>query len=87
MWRTRHDHLHGSARVNEGPESEGAQRYPFIQKRLWQAVSPRPHLPIMVLLHSDSLKPSVQLGEILGGVRFPCAAPTADQLTAHQSGK
>lgn len=71
MWRTRHDHLHGSARVNEGPESEGAQRYPFIQKRLWQAVSPRPHLPIMVLLHSDSLKPSVQLGEILGGVQDP----------------
>ena len=87
MRRTRHDHLHGSARVNEGPESEGAQRYPFIQKRLWQAVSPRPHLPIMVLLHSDSLKPSVQLGEILGGVRFPCAAPAAGQLTAHQSGK
>ena len=26
MRRTRHDHLHGSARVNEGPESEGAQR-------------------------------------------------------------
>ena len=87
MRRTRHDHLHGSARVNEGPESESAQRYPFIQKRLWQAVSPRPHLPIMVLLHSDSLKPSVQLGEILGGVRFPCAVPAADQLIAQQSGK
>ena len=40
MRRTRHDHLHGSVRVNEGPESEGAQRYPFIPKRLWQAVSP-----------------------------------------------
>ena len=77
----------GVSRVNAGPKSEGAQRYPFIQKRLWQAVSPRPHLPIMVLLHSDSLKPSVQLGEILGGVRFPCAVPAADQLTAQQSGK
>lgn len=40
MRRTRHDHLHGFVRVNAGPESEGAQRYPFIQKRLWQAVSP-----------------------------------------------
>ena len=77
----------GNSRVNVGPKSEGAQRYPFIQKRLWQAVSQRPRLPIMVLLHSDRLKPSVQLGEILGGVRFPCAAPAADQLTARQSGK
>ena len=40
MRRTRHDHLHGSARVNEGPESESAQRYPFIQKQPRQAVSP-----------------------------------------------
>ena len=37
--------------------------------------------------NSDAFTKSVQLGEILGGVRFPCAAPTADQLTAHQSGK
>ena len=41
----------------------------------------------MVLLHSDTFKTSVQLGAILGGVRFPCAAPAADQLTARQSGK
>ena len=77
----------GSSRVNAGPKSEGAQRYPFIQKQPRQAVSPRPHLPTMVLLHSDRYKQSVQLGEILGGVQFPCAAPAADQLTARQSGK
>lgn len=77
----------GVSRVNAGPKLEGAQRYPFIQKRLWQAVSPRPHLPIMVLLHSDTFKTSVQLGEILGGVSYPCAVPAADQLTAQQSGK
>lgn len=40
MRRTRHDHLHGSARANEGPESEGAQRYPFIQKQPRQAAPP-----------------------------------------------
>ena len=65
----------GVSRVNAGPKSEGAQRYPFIQKRLWQAVSPRPHLPIMVPLSSHSFKQWGQLGEILGGVRFPeCGA-------------
>lgn len=38
-------------------------------------------------LHSDAFTKSVQLGEILGGVQFPCAAPAADQLIAQQSGK
>ena len=77
----------GVSRVNAGPRSEGAQRYPFIQKQPWQAASPCPYLPTMVLLHSDAFTKSVQLGEILGGVRFPCAVPAADQLTAQQSGK
>ena len=40
-----------------------------------QPVSPRPHLPIMVPLSSHSFKQWGQLGEILGGVRFPeCGA-------------
>lgn len=30
----------GTPHVNAGPKSEGAQRYPFIQKQPWQAVSP-----------------------------------------------
>ena len=30
----------GVSRVNADPEPEGAQRYPFIQKQPWQAVSP-----------------------------------------------
>ena len=30
----------GISRVNVGPESEGAQRYPFIQKQPRQAASP-----------------------------------------------
>lgn len=77
----------GNSRVNAGPKSEGTQRYPFIQRQPWQAVLPRPHLPTMVLLHSDRYKQSVQLGEILGGVDCPCAVPAADQLTAQQSGK
>ena len=56
-------------------------------KQLWQAVSQCPRPPIMVPLPSHSLKQWGQLGEILGGVRFPeCGANRSAYLTAHGSG-
>ena len=44
--------------------------YPSEPHRLWQA-APRPRPPTMIPLPSHRLKQWGQLGEILGGVRFP----------------